>query len=87
MWEKHSCIFITAEARGPEEASGNKEEGKGGSEEGPQGNGKGDYRQQESQGARTLDREESSRAGNTGQRQSVKSMNSNIFMPIQFCGQ
>ena len=30
MWEKHSCISITAEARGAEEASGNKEEGKGG---------------------------------------------------------
>ena len=39
------------------------------------------------QGARTLDKEEFSRAGGTGQCQSVKSMNSNIFMPKQFCGQ
>ena len=51
MWEKHSCISITAEARGAEEASGNKEEGKGGNEEGPQRNGKGDYREQESPGS------------------------------------
>lgn len=39
------------------------------------------------QGARTLDKEEFSRAGGTGQCQSVKSMNSNVFMPKQFCGQ
>lgn len=39
------------------------------------------------QGARMLDKEEFSRAGGTGQHQSVKSMNSNVFMPKQFCGQ
>ena len=39
------------------------------------------------QGARTRDREELSRAGDTSQHQSVKSMNSNVFMPKQFCGQ
>lgn len=39
------------------------------------------------QGARMLGKEELSRAGGTGQRQSVKSMNSNIFMPKRFCSQ
>lgn len=52
MWGKCSWSSITAEARGPEEASGNKEEGKRGNEEGPQRNGKGGYREQESPGSK-----------------------------------
>lgn len=75
-WEKCSCISITAEARGSEEASGNKQgvtkgEGVESRLERP-----GEPRERENTGTKTNSQEQAAL-----QCQSVKSINSNFFLP------
>lgn len=68
-------------SQGTREASGNKEEGKERVKKDLGGMEKETTESRRAQGARTLDTEELSRAGDPGQRQSVNSMNCNVFMP------